>query len=362
MPFFATGVLLGVLRRLSYLGLIALALRAAAAPAAPIEVRVVVVTAFEVGEDIGDRPGEFAAWAAVAPEVMPFDAGYRHLRYDPKRGMLVVNTGMGTSRAAISTMALGLDPRFDLTHAYWMVAAIAGVDPKVGSAGSVAWIGDLIDTDYSYAIDPREVPKGWAHGIFPRDRSTPYEAPRGDTQYNLFALDKPLRDWAYALTRDVKLPDNAELQKFRAAYAGFPAGQTPPTILKGAEATGQAFWHGALLTDHVEKWVDYWTEGTEPFVMTGMEDTGVAAALASLGRLGKVDPARLLVLRTASNYTMPPRGVGAVENLTAEKAGYTAFKASLDAAFLVGTRVVDTISADWPRYRDTIPGHAAGKP
>ena len=27
-------------------------------------------------------------------------------------------------------MALGLDPRFDLSQAYWMVAGIAGIDPE----------------------------------------------------------------------------------------------------------------------------------------------------------------------------------------------------------------------------------------
>jgi purine nucleoside permease len=56
---------------------------------------------------------------------------------------------------------------------------------------------------------------------------------------------------------------------------------------------------------------------------------------------------------------MPPTGGDAAGNLTMEKAGYSAFQASLDAAFLVGTRVIDTITRDWPRYRTNIPGHAA---
>jgi purine nucleoside permease len=326
----------------------------------PIEIRIVVVTAFEIGDDLGDRAGEYQAWAAVAPEIIPFPAGYRHLRYDPKRKMLLLSTGVGTNRAAASTMALGLDPRFDLTHAYWMVAAIAGVDPKAGSVGSAAWIGDVIDTDYGYAVDPREAPSGWTTGMFPRDRVSPYQAPRGNTQFNLFALDRPLRDWAFALTKDVALPDSATLRTIRAAYVGYPAAQAPPTIVKGAEASGQTFWHGALLNDHVEKWVAYWTDGGEPFVMTAMEDSGVANALTMLGRMGRVDPKRLLVLRTASNYTLPPPGGGdAAASLTAEAKGLSALQASLDAAFLVGSRVVDTISGDWPRYRATIAGHAA---
>lgn len=349
-------------RRFSLFGLIALFAGLAPAAARPIEVRIVVVTAFEIGKDTGDLPGEYQAWAGVASRVMPFPAGYRHLRYDPGRHMLLLSTGMGTNRAAVSTMALGLDPRFDLTHAYWMVAAIAGVDPKAGSVGSAAWIGDLVDTDYSYGVDPREAPAGWATGTFPRDRATPYQGPRGDPQYNLYALDKPLRDWAFALTKDVALPDSVALRTIRAAYTGFPAAQTPPAVLKGAEATGQTFWHGALLTAHAEKWVAYWTDGGEPFVMTGMEDTGVANALATLGRMGRADPQRLLVLRTASNYTMPPPGgVDAATSLKAEVKGLSAMQASLDAAFAVGSRVVDAISGNWPVYRTTIAGHAGAR-
>ena len=142
------------------LGLTAPAAASARAGAA-IEVRVVVVTAFEIGQDTGDPPGEFQAWAGVLPRRLPFPAGARDLRYDPRTHVLAINTGMGTNRAATSIMALGTDPRFDLSHAYWMVAAIAGVNPDAASVGSAAWIGTIVDTDYGYEIDAREIPAGW---------------------------------------------------------------------------------------------------------------------------------------------------------------------------------------------------------
>jgi purine nucleoside permease len=37
-------------------------------------------------------------------------------------------------------MALGMDPRFDLSQAYWLVAGIAGVNPLEASIGSAAWV------------------------------------------------------------------------------------------------------------------------------------------------------------------------------------------------------------------------------
>jgi purine nucleoside permease len=327
------------------------------APAKPIEIRVVIVTAFEIGADTGDKAGEYQAWASVMPQALPFPAGFRQLRYDPKRRALLLSTGIGTNRAAASTMALGMDSRFDLSHAYWLVAAIAGVNPDAASVGSAAWIGDIVDTDYGYAVDPREAPPGWTAGMFPRDRKRPYEGPRGNTEYNLFPLDKALRNWAFGLTRDIALPDTAALREIRAPYTAFPAATRPPSVMTGAEATGQTFWHGTLMNAHVDKWVSYWTNGESRFVMTAMEDSGVANALAMLGRIGRADPARLLVLRTGSNYSMPPAGGDAVGSLVAEASGLSALQPSLDAAFLVGSRVVDALAAGWPTYRDTIPGH-----
>ena len=331
------------------------------ADSAPIEIRVVIVTAFEIGEDSGDRAGEYQAWANVMPQVLPFPAGFRHLRYDPVTKVLLLSTGIGTNRAAASTMALGMDPRFDLSHAYWLVAAIAGANPNTISVGSAAWVGDIVDTDYGYAVDPREAPAGWPTGMFARDSKAPYQGPRGDTRYNLFPLNKGLRDWAFARTKSITLPDAPALKQIRAGYTGFPLAQRPPAVMVGDEATGQTFWHGALLNAHVEKWVGYWTGGTGRFLVTAMEDSGVAGALTMLGRVGRADPARLLVLRTASNYSVPPPGTGAAESLIAEASGLSALQPSLDAAFLVGSPVVAALSSDWATTRDSIPEQSQGE-
>src|SRR5258707_15593551 len=106
-------------------------------PVKPIEVKVVVVNMFEVGADTGDVPGEYQYWVEREhlDTVLPFPQGYHDLRMN-KDGVLGVLTGVGTARAAATIMALGNDPRFDLTHAYFLVAGIAGIDPQVGSLGS----------------------------------------------------------------------------------------------------------------------------------------------------------------------------------------------------------------------------------
>jgi purine nucleoside permease len=327
----------------------------AALAAEPLEIRAVVVTAFEIGAETGDTAGELQRWAEVMPQTLPFPAGERALRYDPEKRVLVLNTGIGTNRAAVTVMALGTDPRFDLTRAYWLIAAIAGVNPNVGAVGSAAWIGDLVDTDHGYVIDAREVPAGWSTGILPHDRSQPYQEPRGEPKYNLFPLNKGLRDWAYALTAKVPLPDTPSLARQRAGYPHYPAARCLPSVMTGDEATGQGFWHGERLNAHVEKWVAYWTGRPGTFTMTGMEDTGVANALTALQKLGKADAARLMVLRTASNYTIQPEGKDAAQSLSAESTELSALQPSVDAAFLLGSRVVAELTGDWPKYRDAVP-------
>src|SRR5580658_7594424 len=123
--------------------LILLALGAAGARAsdAPVKVRVVVVAMFEVGEDTGDVPGEFQFWVEreKLTRTWDFPQGERRLRSSEDGSILGVVTGVGTIHSAATIMALGLDPRFDLTEAYWVVAGIAGGDPNTVSLGSAAW-------------------------------------------------------------------------------------------------------------------------------------------------------------------------------------------------------------------------------
>ena len=144
----------------------------------PIEIKVVVISMFEVGADTGDTPGEYQYWVEREhlDTVLPFPQGYHDLRVN-KDGVLGVLTGVGTARAAASIMALGSDPRFDLTHAYFLVAGIGGIDPRMGSLGSAVWSDYVVDGDLAHEIDAREMPKEWPTGYVPLGKSTPYEQP-----------------------------------------------------------------------------------------------------------------------------------------------------------------------------------------
>lgn len=255
----------------------AFAAQAFAAP--PIEIRVVVVATFEVGNDTGDDPGELQNWVEryPLPLSLPFPQGVHPLRYNSQDHVLAVLSGVGKSTTAASIMALGLDPRFDLRHAYWILAGIGGIDPKVASVGSAVWSTYAVDGDLAYEIDGREIPPEWPTGIVAYDRSTPYEQPAppavSDNGTLAYDLNGGLAAWACNFTRSVDLPDDPHLQAARAAYRDQPNAQRPPFVLMGATLTADRFWIGTRMNEWAEQWVAYWTRGQGQFATTAEEDT-----------------------------------------------------------------------------------------
>ncbi len=328
-----------------------------------IPIKVVVVTMFERGADTGDQPGEFQYWVEreKLDRVLPFPAGYHDLRTNGS-GVLGMVTGIGTAKAAASVMALGLDPRFDLRRAYWLVAGIAGIDPADGSLGSAAWAEWVVDGDIGHEIDAREIPANWKTGYVPLRRSVPYEQPRNvPDEGEVYHLNPALVDWAFQLTRNVQLPDNDTMRQRREQFEGANA-RRPPFVLKGDTLSSSTFWHGKLLNQWANDWVKYHTDGQGNYVTSGMEDTGTLQSLTFLNKAGLVDLNRVLVLRAASNYDQQRAGLSAAESLAETKiVSYVAYLPALEAAFRVGRVVVDELASHWDRYRDHTPGTGAGR-
>ncbi len=253
--------------------------------------------------------------ANTSNHVYPFPQGFHDLRMNDQ-GVLGVLAGVGTAKAAASIMALGLDPRFDLSKAYWLVAGIAGADPDDASLGSAAWAEWVVDGDLAYEIDGREIPPEWTTGYVPLNKTVPYEQPRAGENASVFHLNPKLTDWAYQQTKAVKLDDSPRLAAARAHFAGTSA-RRPPFVLKGDTLSASTFWHGKLLDQWAKNWVRYQTDGQGNYVTSAMEDTGILQSLTFLHHAGRVDLDRVMVLRTVSNFDQPPIGLSAAESLKA---------------------------------------------
>ena len=143
-----------------------------------IPVKVVVVSMFERGQISGDEPGEFQFWVERLPldKQLDFPLGPYPLRMNDN-GVLGVCLGGGIANAAATMMALGLDPRFDLSQSYWLIAGIAGGDPQDSTLGSAVWAEHIVDGDLLYEIDGREIPSDWPYGMIPLGGEHPAETP-----------------------------------------------------------------------------------------------------------------------------------------------------------------------------------------
>src|SRR5216683_1179389 len=312
----------------------------------PIAVKVVVITAFERGEDTGDTPGEFQLWVEREhlDQILPLPAGYRHVRMN-RDGVLAMVTGVATAKAAGSVMALGLDPRFDLTKAYWIVAGIGGGDPADVSLGSAVWADHVIDGDLAFEIDARQIPADWPTGYVPLRKESPYQQPvRTELEGEAYTLNPELVGCALRLTADTKLADSDAMQKSRARFQGFPNAMKPPFVTHGDMISAGTFWHGSKMDEWANEWTKYYTGGKGNYTVSAMEDTGTLQALTFLNRAGLVDLRRVLVLRTVSNYDREAPGSTAAESLKGMVFGnYSAYLPALEAAQIVGDRVVRDI-------------------
>lgn len=324
--------------------------------ATPMPVKVVVVTMFENGKMTGDKPGEAQFWVErqKLDHALPFPLGEYELRTNDA-GLLLICTGGGITNATSSIMALGLDPRFDLSKAYWLVAGIGGGDPLDVSLGTAAWAKHVIDGDLLYEIDAREIPADWPYGLLPLGAKKPNENANGWTVDTIhYALNPALAEWAYSLTKDHPVADSPGIAAFRRQFAGYPNAVRPPFVTVGDSLSSSKYWHGERMNQWANDWVKLQAGPTANFMMSNMEDSGTLTALRRLSRIGSVDLQRVMVLRTASNYTMPPPGKSAAWSTTAEypEAGVPA----LEAAYQVGNRAVQELLSGWSRYRDAPPG------
>ena len=333
------------------LALILALLIPAGAFARPIPIKVVVLTTFETGASSAKTSGEFQAWAARYPLTTPVKVpGIEGRVLMSDDGVLGVVTGM-RARARESVAALLLDPNLDLSHAYWVIAGIAGVDPRAGSIGSAAWANWVVDADPIFEQDDREIPKDWPWGLYSLDTKRPgVKGSAPGSSDMVWRMDPGLTQWAFQLTRDIALPDNPHLAATRARFPSEPAAQKPPHVFIGDDLGTVRFWHGDLRTQWARDWVKIWTDGQGVFAMTECEDQGIMDVLALYGRAGRVDIRRVLVLRTASNYTREGDGLPQMLEFTEGGAG-----AAFEAAYLVGAPVVKALVAGWDKFATTIP-------
>ena len=218
--------------------------------------RVVIVAYFEVGADTGDRPGELQFWVDRDHLTRSINVPgmSRAVRANPDATEVAITIGPGNINPAVNLMAFAADPRFDLRHSYWLINGIAGIAPADGTIGSAVWTDFVIDGDLAKEIDPREIPPTWPDGFLSLDGATQsdpkspaweedvrtWQTRYGDQAHanrrgNVIRLNLALMRWAYNLTRDTPLPEDAPMKTLRLSFPTSPA--PPPAPASRPEPT-----------------------------------------------------------------------------------------------------------------------------
>ena len=325
--------------------LLALLLSASGLAQGLLAPRVLTVALFDAEADLWLERANLSRTVAVPGSFSP-------LRCNPVGTHCLVVTEMGTANATATLMALGLSERLDLRSSYVLVAGIAGVDPKMGTLGSAAWAEWVVDGDLAHEIDPRELP---ANRDYPFSRlgcAAGWCDEGWSAGTEVFRLNSALTAQAVRLSRDTELTTSAAATAYAARYpAGLPA-RAAPTVVQCDSLAASTYWHGARLSDWAGWWTARLTGGRGRYCMSNMEDSGVLTALSRLADAGRADLARVMVLRTASNFDQPYPGQSAQASIRADSGG---FGPSIENAYRAGSAVTRYILRNWSSWQNGVP-------
>ncbi len=308
--------------------------------AKPVEVKVFVAAMFEIGQNTGDRAGEFQHWyerywKGATPVAVP---GALQPVYCNTDGVCGAVLGMGKVNSSSSMQAILQNPRFDFSKAYYVISGVAGTPPARGTIGEVNWATWLVDYDLGHRWAPEENKPG-EPTFMPR---------KGYEEYRRFQLNPALVAWAMKLSADTVLKDSESARSYRLRYPQ-AAARRAPFVGTGTHMTGDTFFHGPGMSNQAQYIAKLY--GADDYVITEMEAAAIALVIK---RSHGTD--RVMSLRGAVNFDQGNPRESTLQHLDpapGETAG--GFAETVENIALVGRKVVDRIVTDWPQWERGVP-------
>lgn len=260
----------------------------AAAPALPLPVKVLLLSKFEIGEMTGDFPGEaqyyYEQYLTGAEE---YDVPHSSGKLYYKDGVVLCALGMGKINAALGTMAILSDARFDYSEAYIISTGCAGSSAGNTVMGDVFLITAAVDYDLGHHADARELsdPEGttWFHNADFDDAAVVF-------------LNPELMEKTYALVKDTPVETTFVTRNFmRAAFDGADWAVRDPQVLRGTAVTSDNYWKGQYGHLNAMRMAEVY-QCPDPYAITEMEEVAVARAVERMGMLD-----RLIIIRDSVN-------------------------------------------------------------
>ena len=307
-----------------------------------IPIRVLLLPKFEVGSMAGDFPGEAQFYYEdflTGGEEYEIRYGTDNSTLYVKDGIALCLTGMGKVNAALTTMAVLTDDRFDYSDAYVISTGCAGSSREDTVMGDVFVISAAADYDLGHHADPRDMSAG--------SSTTWFHDSRFDDDACVI-LDQDLTERVYELVKDVPLQTTPAARSFmensfpQAEWAG-----RNPLVKRGTTVSGDNYWKGEY--DHQNAILIVKTyQCPDPYAATEMEDAAVARAMERMGMLD-----RLIIIRNSVNLDVFMSGStpestwapGEVQPLASKKNEEASdiFPVSMENNYRVGKVIIDAI-------------------
>ncbi|KYK57661.1 purine nucleoside permease [Drechmeria coniospora] len=277
--------------------------------------------------------------------------------------------GEGEINSAVSMTALVLAKAFDLRRTYFLIAGIAGVNPRLATIGSVALARFAVQVALQYEIDARSLPPDWPTGYIPYGRRHPLEYPCITYGTEVFEVSQRLRDISFELASRAVLSDEEGPRNYRARYAGiqdqFAMATRPPSVVKCDSATSDVYYSGTKLAQAFENTTRVWTNGTGVHCMSAQEDTATLEVLVRAAVEGLADFSRVILMRSGtcrcrrrplpspscsrdhkgSNFDRPPPDMSDLQHLTG--VDQNGMSIAVDNLFNAGIEIVKSIVGAW---------------
>lgn len=282
--------------------------------------------------------------------------------------------GEGEINSAASLMALVLSPRFDFSKTYFLLAGIAGVNPKHGTLGTVALAHYSVQVALQYEIDPRSLPSSFPTGYISYGRNQPHEYPFITYGTEVFELNARLQDEAYDLASKAELSDADGPRQYRSLYVrmgeSYMAASRPPSVVKCDTATSDVYYSGSRLSEAFENTTSVWTNGTGVYCMSAQEDNALLEVLVRAAIEKLVDFERVIVLRSGmtldvilrgnvllitsgSNFDRAPLNRSDLEHLTDSQ--QNGFSIAIDNIYNAGVKIVEGVVENWDcKFKDGV--------
>ncbi|KAF5015238.1 hypothetical protein F66182_13501 [Fusarium sp. NRRL 66182] len=260
-------------------------------------------------------------------------------------------TGESEINAATSITSLAFSDKFDLTNTYFFIGGIAGISPEVATTGSVTFARYAVQVALQYELDAREMPSNWSTGYFAQGSYGPGQYPESIYGTEVFEVNDNLRSKAVAFSRQGNLTDSAQAASYRANYLNgdgatiYRAGAAAPSVVECDVATSDVYYTGNLLSKAFANTTALFTNGTGTYCSTAQEDNATLESLLRAALHKRVDFARIIVMRTASDFDRPYPGEDPAYHIL--YANQDGFEIAIQNIYNAGVHVVKGILAEW---------------